>query len=837
MGGLVQDIRYALRQLRKSPGFTAVAVITLALGIGANTAIFTVVNALLLEMLPVKNPQQLVVVGDPSRVNSRYGGSPRVDIFSYLLYKDLRDRNSVFTALAAGATDDSTEINTGQATPSDDKTTVRMVSGNYFSLLGLEPAAGRLFSSSDETQENANPLVVIGHAYWRHKFAFSKAIIGKQIHLNGYPFTVVGVAPSGFDGDVVGQQMDLYVPLTMQPEIVRGRHWLNMADDHWLSLIGRLKPNLTIAQAEANVNVVFQQAVQGDYGAALSSDDRNAIRDLHLRIPVVAGEGGLSKIRNVYRMPLLVLTALVGLVLLIACVNVASLLLARASTRNREIAMRLAIGASRRRILQQLLVEDLLLGLCGGLAGCLFATWGVRVLLSLLGSGTVLNVLLNARVLGFASAVSLLTVVLFGIVPGLRALRVQLLPSLNDASRSTPGTRSRFGWGKGLITGQIALAVLVLFAASLLVRSFQNLMALKFGYDRDHLIIAKLDPISAGYSSERMKLLAERLANQLTSTPQVRAVTYSTNGLFGGSEQGDAIIVPGFKPSSPQGRVAMEDYVGPDYFRSIGVPLVAGREIETQDTETSTRVAVVNEAMVQYFFAGQNPIGRQFKIDDPDWVDKSITIIGISRDDIDHATQIHEKMNPRFYLAYQQMPDPIQIIIEVRVGGDLSAVMGDIRKQIEAAAPAVPLSFIKSLDLLLNESAANQIALAKMSSFFAGLALMLACIGLYGVMAYTVASRTREIGVRIALGAKRSDIARLITRESLLIVSLGIVIGLPLALLSSRVLRSLLFGLSSADPLSLIAVVPLLGFAAGLASFVPARRAAKVDPMVALRYE
>ena len=837
MNGLLQDLRYALRQLRKSPGFTAVAVITLALGIGANTAIFSVVNALLLKLLPVTDAQHLVIVGDPTRVSSRFGGSPRVDIFSYPLYKELRDRNSVFTGLAAGATDDSTQITADQVGSSEEKITVRMVSGNYFSVLGLQPAAGRLFSTSDETQENANPVVVLGYGYWRRRFEVSEGIIGKEIRLNGYPFTVVGVAPIGFDGDVVGQRMDLYVPLTMQPEIVRGRHWLNLADAHWLSLIGRLKPEATLAQAEANVNAVFQQAVQGPYGAALSSDDRNAIRDLHLRIPVAAGEAGLSKLRSVYRAPLLVLMALVGLVLLIACVNVAGLLLARASARNREIAMRLAIGATRRRIVQQLLVESILLGLCGGVAGCLFAGWGMRVLLGLLGSGTVLNVSLDGRVLGFALAISLLTGILFGSVPAVHTLQIQLLPFVNDANRSTAGTRSRFGWGKALITGQIALAMIVLFTASLLVRSFQNLMALNFGYERDHLIIAKLDPVSAGYSSERMKFLAARLASQLAGVSQIRAVTYSTNGLFGGSEQGDAIVVPGFKSSRPQDRVAMEDYVGPDYFRVVGIPILAGRDIEAEDTNTSTRVAVVNEAMVKYFFAGQNPIGHQFRIDDSDWADKPITIVGISRDDIDRATQLREKIKPRFYLAYQQMAEPIQIIVEARVPGDVSAAMGDIQKQIKATAPVVPISFIKSLDVLLEESATNQIALAKLSGLFAGLALLLAAIGLYGVMAYSVAGRTREIGVRIALGAKRGDIAQLVLTESLLIVSLGIGIGLPLAMVSGRVLGAVLFGLRSVDPVSLFVVVPVLAIAAGAATVIPARRAAKVDPMVALRYE
>ena len=386
MNGLIQDFRYAVRQLLKSPAFTAVAVVTLALGIGANTAIFTVVNGLLLKMLPVRDPQQLVVVGDATLANQRSNGTPRTDVFSYPLYKELRDRNAVFTGLCAAATDHHIEVDVGQGQLPDEKIVGRMVSGNYFAVLGLEPAAGRLFSDADDTTESANPVVVLSYEYWQRKFALSSAIIGQDIRLNGYPFNVIGVAPAGFVGDVVGEQMALFVPLSMQPQIVRGRHWRNAANTSWLSLIGRLKPNMSAAQAEANLNTVFQQAAKGDYGAALSSDDRNAIRDDH--ISVAKGGAGVSSLRGDYRIPLLLLMGIVGLVLLIACVNVANLLLARAASRSREIALRLAVGANQRRLLQQLLTESLLLGLFGGLAGSLLAIWGVRLLVELLGSDT-----------------------------------------------------------------------------------------------------------------------------------------------------------------------------------------------------------------------------------------------------------------------------------------------------------------------------------------------------------------------------------------------------------------------------------------------------------------
>jgi predicted permease len=836
MGGLVQDLHYALRQLRKSPGFTAVAVLTLALGIGANTAIFTVVNALLLKMLPVSQPEQLVVVGDPGRVNGRSNGSPRTDIFSYPLYRELRDHNSVFTGLCAAGSDQQIELSAGQGESSAERVTGRMVSGNYFTVLGLKPAAGRLLSVSDDTAENANPLVVLSYGFWQRKFALSPSIVGRDIRLNGFPFTVIGVAPAGFDGDVVGEQMALFVPLSMQPVIVRGRRWLNASKESWLALIGRLMPNTTRAEAEANLNVVFQQAVQGAYGAALSSDDRDMIRETHMKIDVSPGGGGVSSLRRDYRVPLLLLMGIVGLVLLIACVNVANLLLARASARSREIAIRLAIGANWLRLLRQLLTESILLSLVGGIAGSLLAVWGVRLLVTIFGSDTTLPLLPDARVLTFTIAITLLTGIFFGLIPALRAISVHVSYALKETGRSTPGRSSRFGLGKGLIAGQVALSLLVLFAACLLVRSLQKLMAQDFGYDRDRLVITRLDPTSGGYNKEKMKALAEQLVARLASAPGVHAVTYSTNGLFAGTESNDAILVPGLD-TSHEDREANEDYVGPDYFGAVGIPILAGRGIEAQDNPTSTRVAVVNEAMVKRFFPGQDAIGRQFRIDDQDWLDKPITIIGVSRDAQDHGRGLREGVHPRFYMAFQQVPDPEQIVLEAQVGGIPSAAVTNVMSQIKAVDPNLPISFSKVLDTLVNDSARNQIALARLSVFFAGLALLLACVGLYGVMSYMVAGRTREIGVRMALGAAGSSVMRLVLREGMLLVTTGIGIGIPLSLAGSRLLHSFLFGLKGTDPLSLITVILLMAAVSALAASIPARRAAKVDPIVALRNE
>jgi len=832
---LYQDLRYALRLLAKSPAFTAVAVLTLALGIGANTAIFTVVNAVLLRMLPIKDPQQLVIIGDPTMANGRSNGTPRTDIFSYPLYKELRDRNSVFSGMCAAASDHRIEVDAGQGGASDDRVVGRMVSGNYFSLLGIEPGAGRLFSDSDDTAENANPVVVLGYGYWQRKFALSPSIIGKDIRLNGFPVTVVGVAPSGFDGDVVGEEMNLYVPLSMQPAIIRGRNWRNKPGTSWLSLIGRLKPGMTVQKAEAEMNVVLQQAVQGAYGATITSDDLKFMRTA--KVKVAPGGGGISELRGDYRVPLLLLMGIVGLVLLIACVNVANLLLARASIRGKEIAVRLAIGASRRRLLQQLFTESILLAFAGGIAGSLLAIWGVRGLVRVFDSGAALPLAPDWRVLSFTIAICLITGILFGLVPALRTLKVQVTPALKDTTAVLSESRSRFGWGKGLVAGQVALSLLVLFAAGLLVRSLQKVMTQDFGYQRDRLIIARIDPTAAGYKSDKMKLLARQLVARISSLPGVQNATYSVNGLFAGSESGDAIIVPGFKPNNDRDRVTMEDYVGPGYFGAVGIPILEGRGIEAQDTATSARVAVVNEAMVKHFFAGQNPLGRQFTIDDKDELNRPFTVVGVSRNAKDHGSGLRENVPPRFYQAFQQVDDPSQIILEVVASGVPSAALSAIRAQIKAVDTRIPIPFISTLEARVRGSAADQIALAKLSAFFAGLALLLACVGLYGIMSYTVAGRTREIGLRMALGARRFDVLQLILREAMWLVGFGLMIGIPLSLASSRLLSSMLYGLKSTDAVSLFGVMAILAVVAVVAGYIPARRATNVDPMITLRYE
>ncbi len=837
MENLFQDLRYAFRMLMKAPGFTCMAVLTLTLGIGANTAIFTVVNALLLKMLPVKAPQELVVIGDPGMVGSSWHGTPATDFFSYPLYRVFRDRTAVFSGLAAAGFEDGVEVDAGLASAvNEHRVNTRLVSGNYFSVLGVDPAEGRLLTESDDTADGANPVVVLSYGYWQREFALSPAVLGKTIRLNGSPFTVIGVAQPGFDGDVVGDNFDVFIPLTMQPQVTRDSSYRNSSSVSWLLLIGRLKPGTSLAQARTNVNLVFQQALKADYGATITADDHAEIDKA--RIQVSTGSNGMSRARAEYRLPVLLLMGIVGLVLLIACVNVANLLLARAAGRTKEVAVRLAIGATRARLLQQLLTESLLLAFIGGICGALLSVWGVRLLLAMLGPEEIsLTVSPDVRVLAFALAVCALTGILFGIVPAWRSVRTEVNTTLKD-SPALADARSRFGWGKGLIAGQVALSLLVLFGATLLVRSLQKLVTQNLGYDSHRIVVAHVEAAPAGYKGERTKQFAQELSARLSSLPGVRGVTYSRLGLFSGGETSNAIVTPGFRPATRDDAESRQDSVGPGYFEALGIPILRGRGIEAQDTSTSTRVAVVNEAVVKHFFHGENPIGRQFEIENPANKGKPFTIVGISKDAKDHGEFLREAVRPRVYLAMQQELGQVHsFVFEVVADRDADGAVAEVRDQIKTFDPNVPIDSILTVSQRINRGIGSDIALARLSAFFAALALILACVGLYGIMSYTVAGRTREIGVRVALGAQRGDVLQLVLREAMMLVAVGIVGGIPLALSSTRLLRSFLFGLKSTDPLSLVAVIALLAAVAAIAGFFPARRATKVDPIVALRYQ
>jgi predicted permease len=836
---LLNDLRYALRVTRKSPVFTAIVVLTLALGIGANTAIFSLMNAVLLKTLPVKDPGSLVVVGDPTFVHRRASNyPPRVDIYSYRLFCDLRDNNSVFSGMLVTGEVQRVRVERAgntQGSAITDQAMGVMVSGNYFSVLGVNPFLGRTLAPTDDDVAGAHPVAVVSYGFWKDKLGSDSKIVGQTVLLNDYPFTIVGVAPAGFFGDAVGDQQDIWFPVTMQAQVVHGRELLKGYDNSWFHIMARLKPGVNREQARENLNAIYQQLVNGPVGSASQFATREALQEQ--RIQVVEGGTGFCALRGKYQDPLWLLMGIVGLVLLVACVNVANLLLARALGRRREIAMRLALGAAPRRIVRQLLTESLLLACVGGTVGLLVAQWGVRILLQM-SVGPATEVHLDSHVLGFTAVVCLATGILFGIVPATRAVDVSLISVLKDRSNgeSGDGNSSRINWGKILVAGQVALSVCVLFTAGLLVRSMKNLRTINLGLNTENLLIIRMDQRTAGYKTPQQRTsVGNQLAAKLSALPGVRAISFSQDGLYFGDQAADTIRVDGFIPRTSTDLNALTDRIGPNYFSLLGVPLLRGREITAQDTETSGKVTVVNEAFAKFYFGDIDPIGRTVWITD---ADKPLPyrVDGVVANAHDQA--LRGAVQPRFYIPMSQSDDAEGVLhFLIRTDRNPDTIAASARNIVKEFDSKIPIIAVSSLSNQIDESIRGEITIAQLSSFFGVLALLLACMGLYGLMSYAVARKKKAIGVRMALGAQPSDVLRLVLGEAMSLVGIGILVGIPVALLCSRWIASLLYGLKVSDPVSLLVVVLTLGVVATMASLIPAWRATRVDPLIALREE
>lgn len=785
METFIQDIRYGFRVLRKSPSFSLIAVLTLALGIGANTAIFSLINALLLRMLPVANPSELVVVGDPAKAHTRSLGTPQLDLFSYPLYRDLRDGNHVFSGMIASGEEHQMKVADDRSGEISSDALGVLVTGNYFSVLGVNAFMGRMLTPEDDKVPGGHPVAVVSYRFWQQKLSADPGIVGQSLRLNGQPFTIVGVAPDGFFGDTVGDLQDVWMPMMMEAQILAGRPWLEDYNASWLRVIGRLRPRVSIDKAAADLNVVFQQTLDGPAKSKIHPDDMAELRKS--QIPVVEGGAGFSQLRGNFRNPLWLLMGMVGLVLLIACVNVANLLLARSTARRKEIAIRLSIGASPARLMRQLLTESVLLAFTGGAVGLLVARWGSRALLRLSldsESRQTLNASLDSHVLLFT-----------------------------------------------------ALSVLVLFAAGLLVRSLRNLQNVKIGYTREGLLMIDTDPLSAGYNPKKLPQFNDEVVQRLSTLPGVRGVTYSMAGLFSGNTSSDEMKVEGYTAANHADRVISLDAVGPNYFTTLKAPIILGRDLGQQDTATAPLVAVINKAMQQHYFGNSNSIGKKIWADDDEHRGTPpFTIVGV----VDNVQDqdLHEKIAPRFYFPLSQYPDPVyDLNFVVRTAGNPNAIVESARKAIGNFDSRVPIGQIRSLDTQIDDSIHGDIVIARLSTFFGLLALLLACIGVYGIMSYAVSGRTREIGVRMALGARRQDVLWMVLRGALLLIAVGVCIGIPAAFAASQLIKSMLFNLTSFDPLSMLAVIILLGGVAILAGLIPARRATKVNPVIALRYE
>jgi predicted permease len=848
MQTLCQDVRYGLRMLAKAPGFTAVAVLTLALGIGANTGIFTIINSVLLSALPVKNPQQLVFLSDPNSQGMSDGSEDGDrDLLTWDEFEEFRDHNQVFTGVLAAdsqPTRPNVSVDDGGNSSEGQPAYVTMVSGDYFSVLGVSALMGRTFTGDMDGLRDANPVAVISYNFWQSRFGGEADILGRKLRIFHTAFDVIGVAPKNFTGETVGFSPDVWTPLSMQAEVMPGRDLLTPLKDPreklmWLQVVGRLKPGVSVEQAKASVNVEFQQYLQSQIGTTLTEQDRKNFLNQH--IALAEGSRGASTLRGNFEQPLLILMGVVGLVLLIACANVANLLLARAASRQKEIAVRVALGAGRGRLFRQLLTESILLALLGGGFGLLFAQWADVGLLRLVSRGPQpipLDIHPDVKILGFTLGVALLTGILFGLVPAFRTSRVDLNGVLKGTSRGFSGGGGRGGRvsaGKILVVAQVALSLLLLIVAGLFVHSFQKLAEVKLGYDRDHLLLFRVNPLQAGYKGPGVAQLFKDLVARIQGIPGVRGVTLSQNGLFSGSESADQITIEGYTPKSGQEMHARFDLVGPNYFSTVGIPILLGREIGPQDEGNGQRVGVINQTMAKYYFGKESPIGRRIWDMYPT-THTDFIVVGVVADA--KYNSVRETTPRRFYVPFfHPIGDANFGNIEVRAAGEPAAVIAGVRDAVKQTAPNLQIPQFQTMNQLVEGSLTRDNMITTLASFFGGLAVLLACIGIYGIMGYAVAGRTNEIGIRMALGAQPGNVLLLVLRESLILVLIGVGIGLPAVIGAGKLISSLLYGLTPADPLTLaIATVLMIGVAS-VASYIPARRAARTNPIVALRYE
>ena len=835
MQTLWQDLRYGARMLLKSPGFTVIAVLTLALGIGANTAIFSLTDQILLRLLPVERPEELVVLRSPGPKGGRvWSDGDDAASFSYPMYKALRDRSDAFSGLLARFAIPLSVAGAGQTERADGE----LVSGNYFKVLGVRPALGRVINQEDDRAPGAHPVVVLSHAYWTRRFGADPSVLNKSLTVNGTPMTVIGVAGARFRGVQVGQTPDVFIPLMMTAQMTPNRNDLNDIKDYWLAIMGRLKPGMSRAQTEEAVRPSYRSILEEELSLRGGGRAETRQRFLDKRILLDDGAKGRQILQRDVEKPILILTGMAGLALLIACANVANLLLARGAARQREIAVRMALGAGRWRLMRQFLVESLLLSLMGGVVGLIVAAWTIQGLVATIppNIGALgLSAELNPRLLGFALALSALTGLLFGVAPAARATRLNLEATLREQGSGVSGGLSSVRFRKALVVSQIVLTTVLLVGAGLFARSLNNLNRLDLGLRADHLIAFSIAPELNGYSPQRTIAFFDDLRQGVAALPGVRSVSAAEIPILTDSNAGSNVTIEGYRAQENEDMEVRHNRVGPDYFATMGIPLLGGREFTVADTADSPKVAIINETMARRYFANRNPIGIHFAFGSGDRTRPDIEIVGVVKDS-KHAA-VREEKRPFAYLPYAQEKNLGNITFYARTDQDVSAIAPSLRREVERRDNNLPIYDLKTLRRQADESLFADRFLTFLSICFGSLAAALAAVGLYGVMAYTVTRRIREIGIRIALGATRGSVALLILREVALLALVGLLAGAPLAFALGRAAESLLFGVKAGDPPVFAAACLLLALVALLGGYLPARRAAKVDPIVALRRE
>ncbi len=835
MHALWQDVRYGLRMLAKHPGFTAIAVLTLALGIGANTAIFSLLNQVLLRRLPVRNPGELVILKSPGPKRGHvWSDGDDSEIFSYPLYKGLAKNTAVFDGVIARYPFEASIASHGQT----ERGSGELVTGNYFDVLGVRPVLGRVLSPADDDVQGAHPVLVLSHSYWTRHFGGDSGVLNQTILVNNAEMTIVGVAQSGFSGIQVGQTPDIFVPMTMKGQMTPIRNGLDDWNDSFLAVLARRKPGISVEQAQAGINVDYPGLLEQQAATLKLREGKDRQEFLGKKIVLYPGGQGRTTVQRDSGPALMALFAMVALVLLIACTNVANLLLAKAAARQREFAIRSALGASPGRMMQQLLIESLLCALGGGVLGLILGTWIMNILTQAVVSDAGVKGItarVDGSVLGFAAAATVISAMVFGLIPAWRATQTGVSQMLKDQGSTTSAGPGHVRFRKYLVAGQVAFTLLLLTGGALFARTLWNLRKQNLGLSTENLITFSIAPQLSGYNAPRTVALVDQLRERLGALPGVLGVGSSQIPVLTGTDMGGNITVEGRQNLDTDDRHVNFDAVSPNYFSTMRIPLLSGREFNAGDTATNTKVAIINEAMVKEFFPKRNPIGVHCGMGSGEDVKLNIEIVGVVKDT--KESHVRDTDRPYFYQPYSQFGKLFGMSFYVRTQQDPLLIANAMRETVRGANANLPIYDLKTVQRVVDEDLFAERVVAGLSVAFGGLAALLAALGIYGVLAYLVVQRTREIGIRLALGAGTGHVRGLVFKEVGWMVLTGALVGLPAAYGMGRLSESLLYGVRAGDAAVYLTSLGIICLVAFVACYIPSRRATRIDPIVALRYE